>query len=76
MNSSGVLSAARPDHDVAGMKVLVKKPRFVQPGRHDGHGLGQLVADLRTDAARAVPARWRSTNSSSGIAEEMPSVTR
>ena len=31
------------------MKVLVEEAGVVQPGRHDGQGLGELLADLRTE---------------------------
>ena len=41
----GHIVGREPDHDVAGMKVLVEQARVVQPGRHDGHRLGQLLAD-------------------------------
>ncbi len=45
----GRIVGGEAHHDVAGMKVLVEQPRIVQPGRHDGHGFGEFLADLRAD---------------------------
>ena len=65
-----------PNHEVAGVKVLVVKTRVVQPRRQYGHRLEQVSGGSKSEAVRAFPARSRSTNSSSGIADEIAKVTR
>ena len=71
----GRIVGREANHDVAGMKVLVEQPASCSRAVMTAMASASLWRICeRSGSGRS--GRWRSTNSSSGVADEIASVTR